>query len=137
MASGRLKSRKPPSQPHVAAREPIARSTNDQPPCFTFCYLAPDFRVSDCEHSDKGAFADRLQELGQLTWGQITQAPRQGMGTETIPQDRIIPAIPRHITPDIRLLSWRFGRGARIIGYRDEQVFHVVWIDPNHRAYPG
>ncbi len=58
------------------------------------------------------------------------------MGTETIARDSIIPAIPSYITDDIRLLSWRFGGGARMIGYREDQVFHLVWVDPNHGVYP-
>lgn len=59
------------------------------------------------------------------------------MGTETISRESINPAIPRHVTPDVRILSWRFGGGARIIGYREDQVFHIVWVDPNHNVYEG
>lgn len=137
MAKNKLKTRKPPSQPRVASREPLTRSTNDRAPYFSFYYLAQNFRISDCQQSDKSALAERLEELSQLTWGQIMQTPRTGMGTETISQESIAPAIPQHITPDVRILSWRFGRGARIIGYREDQVFHVVWVDPNHQAYSG
>ncbi len=72
-----------------------------------------------------------------MTWGQIMQASRTGMGTEPIPQNQILPPIPQHIPPDITLLSWRFGQGARMVGYREGEVFQVVWIDPNHRVYPG
>lgn len=72
-----------------------------------------------------------------MTWGQIIQAPSGGMGTEPIPQNQIIPPIPPHITPDITLLSWRFGQGARMVGYREGEAFHVVWVDPNHHVYSG
>lgn len=65
------------------------------------------------------------------------QARREGMGTETIAHGSIIPAVPQHIPPDVRLLSWRFGEGARIIGYREDEAFQVVWVDPNHRVYRG
>lgn len=139
MANGsrKVKPRNPPTQPRIAPRETPRASTNDLRPLFGFYYLAIGFRISDCQQSDKAALADRLEELSQLTWGQIIQAPRQGMGTETIARDSIVPAIPHHVTPDVRLLSWRFGGGARIIGYREDEVFHIVWVDPNHQVYSG
>ncbi len=139
MASGnkKAKARKPAAQPRFAPRETPRQSTNDLCPVFGFCYLASGFRISDCQQPAKAALADKLQELSQLTWSQIVQAPRTGMGTETIARDSVVPAIPPSVTPDVRLLSWRFGGGSRIIGYREDQVFHVVWVDPNHSVYAG
>ncbi len=64
-------------------------------------------------------------------------APRQGLGTETIPQLGINETIPEHITPDVRILSSRFGQRARLIGYRSDEVFHIIWIDPKHKVYQG
>lgn len=106
-------------------------------PHFSFCHLAPGFGVADCQQAQKAEFAQRLQELSGLTWGDINQAPRDGFGTEKIAQGSVRPAIPSHLSPDVNLLSFQFGGGSRIIGYRDHQVFHVVWIDPNHRVYTG
>jgi hypothetical protein len=121
----------------MAPRETPVGPTNQLRPYFSFHLLEAGFRVSDCQSHHKAEFAERLQELGQLTWLEILQAPRQGLGSEIISRNSIIPAIPPTITPDLRCLSFRFGQGARIIGFRDSQVFHVVWVDPNHRVYKG
>lgn len=133
----KVKPRRPPGQEHVKSRETRPGSTNDQPPHFSLCYLMDGFRVSDCQRDDKAAFAERLQELSAMTWGQIMLAPRVGLGTEVIDQASIKRPIPPRITPEVTLLSWRFGGGARVIGYREDRLFHLLWIDPNHDAYKG
>lgn len=137
MIKRRAKPRAPQGAPHVRAREPRGESTNRLHPLFSLRHLAAGFRVSDCQRSDKAAFADRLQELAQLTWTQIMLAPRQGIGTETIDHQSVREAIPTHVTPDRTLLAIRFGDKARIIGYREDEVLHIIWIDPEHRVYPG
>jgi hypothetical protein len=133
----KAKDRKPPQNGRAAARKPHAGSTNHLNPHFSFYQLEAGYCVSDCQADHKAALADRLQELSQLTWGEILQAPRKGFGTETIAADSIRPRVPQLITPDVRFLSMYFGKGARLVGYRDDQVFHVVWIDPHHKVYNG
>lgn len=93
--------------------------------------------MTDCQRDQKAQFAERLQELSELTWGEINQAPRDGLGTEKIAQYSLREAIPEHISPDVRILSFKFGRGARMIGYREERVFHVVWVDLEHDVFNG
>jgi hypothetical protein len=131
----KAKGRRLPSPPHIA--QPVAepRPTNHLKPHFSLYHLEDGFRVSDCQAVDKGEFAQRLQELSQLTWNQIVLAPRQGFGSETIALRSIKVAVPNHITDDRRLLAFRFGDAARIVGYREDQIFHIVWIDPNHNVY--
>ncbi|MDP9364975.1 MAG: hypothetical protein M3Q10_12250 [Chloroflexota bacterium] len=137
MPSGRkkVKPRTPPGQPHILARETPSGSTNNETPYFSFCHLQAGFRVTDCHQAQKAEFAQRLEELSRLTWNDINQAPRQGLGTETISRTSIRRPIPDHVTLDVRILSFYFGGGARMIGYRRDRVFHVLWIDPNHKVY--
>jgi hypothetical protein len=65
------------------------------------------------------------------------QAPREGLGTETLDRNSLDESPPDHVTPDVRLLALRFGRGARVIGYRDDEILHIIWIDPHHKVYRG
>lgn len=131
----RPQGRKATAPPKVV--QPVAepRPTNHLKPHFSFYHLQDGFRISDCQAVDKGEFAQRLQELSQLTWNQIVLSPRQGLGSEKIDRESIKVAIPEHLSRDKRILAFRFGGGARIVGYREDQIFHVVWIDPNHNVY--
>jgi hypothetical protein len=130
----RPRTRKSPGQARIAARETPRQSTNRLRPIFSLYNLAAGFSVSDCQPNHKAEFAQRLEELSRLTWGEIVQAPRRGLGSETFAQNTIRVPIPDFVTPDVTLLSWRFGGAARIIGYRDDQVLHIVWVDPATRS---
>jgi len=43
--------------------------------------------VTDCEREAQAAFALTLHRLSQLTWQEIRNAPRHGLGTEKIVRD--------------------------------------------------
>jgi hypothetical protein len=42
---------------------------------------------------------------------------------------------PDTLEKDITLSSIRVTQKFRIIGYRQEQYFYIVWFDRNHQAY--
>ena len=41
------------------------------------------------------------------------------------------------IEKDITLSSIRISKSFRLIGYRNEQYFYIVWFDRNHETYSG
>ena len=57
----------------------------------------------------------------------------KGFKFENIPE---IP-LPNNIEKDITLSSLRASEKFRIIGYRQEDYFYIVWFDRNHLAYKG
>lgn len=74
--------------------------------------------------------ADRLHELSQLTWQQITEASRKRQGSEIISRSAIgEDKIPAVITPDVNILAFRFCGNAPMVGFRVAETFHVVWLD--------
>lgn len=91
--------------------------------------------VVDCQLQARSEFAVRLQELASLTWGEIQQAPRTGLGHETIDQGNLKHPLPGHITPDQRILAFRFGSAGRFVGYRDDEKLRIFGIHPAHDAY--
>ena len=44
---------------------------------------------------------------------------------------------PNNIDNDIILSSLRVSDKFRLIGYRQEEYFYIVWFDRNHLAYKG
>lgn len=99
-------------------------------PKFGLEHLRRSHCLSNCTKDEKAALADRLHELSQLTWQQIAQAPRGGQGSEIISRDAIgEKQIPSVITEDTNILAFRFAGKAPMVGYRSEEVFHIVWLD--------
>lgn len=110
-------------------------SSDTQPPVFGLCYLDGDYCVSKCTKDEKAAFADKLRELSQLSWRELRQAPRDGLGYEKINRGGIHASIPPHITEEVSFIAFRFCGKAPMVGYRDESIFHIVWIDRAFRLY--
>ncbi len=100
-----------------------------QKPIFSLHYLRKDYCLSVCTKDEKAAFADTLHKLSQITWNQISSSSRHGLGYERIRRDAIRSSIPSHLKEDVNFIAFRFCGKAPMVGYRDENIFHVIWID--------
>ncbi|TAG95540.1 MAG: hypothetical protein EAZ09_07545 [Oscillatoriales cyanobacterium] len=110
-------------------------SPEQQYPIFSLRYMSKDFCILDCTKEEKAAFADTLYKLSQMTWSQINSSARHGSGYERIAQTSIKASIPRHITPDVNLIAFRFCAKAPMVGYRERATFFVIWLDRNFSLY--
>lgn len=114
---------------------PAPGSTNQEKPHFSLVHLQEDFSLRQCRQEEKAAFADTLDRLSKLTWGEIQSSPRYGLGHEAIARDAIKAPIPSVITQEVRILSFRCHGMAPMVGFRDGIVFHVVWLDRKFTLY--
>ena len=111
-------------------------STNHLHPIFNLEHLGGAYCLSKCTQEEKAAFADKIHLLSQLTWAQISHAPRHGLGYESIPRHQLnVSTFPPELTPDVKILSFRFHGLAPMIGYRDNRVFVVLILDRDYTAY--
>ena len=82
------------------------------------------------------AFAEKVKTLSQMSWLEITLAPRHGLGFEKIPRRQIRAGIPTHVTPDVEhFWAVRFHGRAPMVGYKDGETFFVLWFDENYTLY--
>jgi hypothetical protein len=82
---------------------------------------------------DKADFADRLHELSQLTWGQINDTSRKGLGYETLDDIKIVRS---KIPSDRTAIAFIYHDYHRMWGYRDlEGIFHITGFDYDGRQY--
>jgi len=105
------------------------------PPYFSLRYLQKEYCISKCSKDQKAAFADTILKLTQLSWSEINSCPRHGSGYERIKRNAIHPSIPKNITAEVNIISFRFFGKAPMVGYRDRATFYVVWLDPNFKVY--
>lgn len=103
------------------------------PPIFSFEFMSAGngYSVDCCNHEHRSALASRLFRLSQMTWMQIKQAPRHGLGTEKIARA----SIPQKATEDADLLAFRYNGMSPMIGYRDGRTFHVLFLDHTMDVY--
>ena len=71
-----------------------------------------------------------------MSWRDIKQAARHGLGFEKISRSQIKCGIPGFITEDQdHFLAFRFKGRAPMVDYRVRDVFYVLWVDPCFELY--
>jgi hypothetical protein len=119
----------------IKSREVNDISPEQQRPLFSLRFLEKDFCITCCEQQEKAAFADTLHRLSQLSWNQLKQAPRHGLGYEKIGRQHINAPIPAHIKEDVNFIAFRFYGNAPMVGFREMATFHIVWLDRQFKLY--
>ena len=116
------------------------RSTdNDKTPLFCMSLLCGAHCLTKCDKPAKAGLVTKFHGLGQLTWKEISDAPREGMGYEHIPWSDISVAVPDSVSEDERAYVFRFnggpGSNGRFFGVRRRRTLHIIAIDPKGKAY--
>ncbi len=73
--------------------------------------------------------------LSKMTWSEIQNAPRHGLGTEKLPRSALKAAIPQSVTEDVTFLALRYNGKAPMVGYRDGRTFYLLYLDHNFSLY--
>jgi len=85
--------------------------------------------------TEKAAFAEKLRRISQLTWAELRQEGRHGLGYEKIARSAIRPGIPIHVKDDVNFIAFRFDGLKAMIGYKEADIFHIIWLDRNFKVY--
>jgi hypothetical protein len=118
------------------ARKDDTEAPNDNlTPVFCFQHLQKKYCISKCQKNEKAALADRLKLIGQNTWGALRNAPRHGLGYEIIKRSKITASIPDVVTQDTKIIAFRFCALAPVVGFRNNRIFHVLWLDRAFTLY--
>lgn len=119
----------------VSPAHPAIESTQHRKPMFALTNLQKGYCLSDCELSEKAEFAETIWRLSQLTWSEIQRSGKHQSGCETIPQSAIRVGLPPCVTPEVKLLAFRFADKKAMVGYRKGELFHVLWLDRAFTLY--
>jgi hypothetical protein len=94
--------------------------------------------LEGCDKSEIEAFGKRLRALSTMTWQQVTQADRHGLGHEQITRGQILVPLDKLGEDVTFVLSFRYGHGHNpMLGHRDGATLHILWVSHGHEAYNG
>ncbi|WP_133140245.1 hypothetical protein [Legionella genomosp. 1] len=110
-------------------------SFNKLKPIFSLEHIQKNYCISNCTKDQKAAFADALRKRSQMTWNEITQAHRHGLGQEKIAQTAIKAPLPKDITPETNLIALRFDGKAAMVGRKEGRLFIIYWLDHDFSLY--
>lgn len=112
-----------------------AISTNAQKVVFSFEHFAENKHGLDCEISELKQLIKHLKTLSAMTWQEVQNSYRHGLGSETIPISEIKDSIPPCYSDKNNLLSFRYNGKKPLIGNRNNNVLEIIFIDPNFDLY--
>lgn len=129
--------KKPKSKQGALVKSIDPPNYDQKPPIFSLEKLQPgNHCFSQLDQINKAMFAEAIYRRKDMTWAQIKSADRHGLGTEKIPKDRITAATPRFITDDVdSYLVFRYHGMRPMVGYRQREVFYVLWFDSDFTLY--
>jgi len=107
------------------------------PPIFSLEKVVPSvycFSALNKEH--KLAFAESIFKRRTLTWRELKSLDKHGLGYEKIARGSIRTGIPATIATDLEnFLAFRYHTKSPMVGYRDKQVFYILWFDHDFSVY--
>lgn len=133
-AKDRIRGKKPKQGALIKSQDPP--DYNKSPPIFSLEKLQPgNYCLSCLDQEHKAAFADAIFRRKSLTWNEVLRAHKHGLGTEKIPRGQIS-APTDGVTEDVEdFLAFRYHGLNPMIGYRQRNVFYVLWFDHNFSLY--
>ena len=119
----------------VTSQEPV--NYDERPPGFSLEKVESGKQcLSGLDQTHKDMFSDASFRRKGLTWRDIKTCDRHGVGTEKISKSSIDAPIPRFITEDVSdFLVFRYNGLNPMVGYRQRDVFFVLWFDHDFTLY--
>lgn len=110
-------------------------NTSNLKPSFSLKYLQKKYSLENCTQEEKLSFLNALIKRSGMKWCEIEQAPRHGLGKENISRDALRVEPPSVVKPDTVLWAFRFYNKAPFVGFREGEIFHILWIDREFTLY--
>lgn len=77
----------------------------------------------------RAEFLAKWYKRSVLSWKELAQHPKHGLGSELIPATAIIPRIPRQFKDVEKFRVYRHKGNLPFAGWKDGEVLYVIWIE--------
>ncbi|KQB83569.1 hypothetical protein Cocul_01639 [Corynebacterium oculi] len=67
-----------------------------------------------------------------MTWMELSQHPRHGLGSESIPKKSIRPAVPEKFSDQDKFRVYRHLGNLPMAGVKMKNVYYVLWIEKEY-----
>lgn len=110
----------------------LKQSSDDENCIFRFSSCDENkYSLHDLKKAELKKLVKFIKKTEKMNWGTIRT--HKGLKYETI--SSLTP--PKYLSKDVTLKSMRVDEGYRVVGYKENEYFYIVWIDPNHKVYKG
>ena len=116
----------------IASREVPGASYQDEPPKFSLRYIQPDYCITKCEQDDQLQFIQSMIKRKDTPWKALITAPHEKLGCEII---RFLRVRTPKCAEDKSIISFRFSGKKAMVGFRERDVFYILWFDRDFSVY--
>lgn len=107
--------------------------SDQQHPNFSFRHVdTNNYLLQDWEKDEIKQLVKRLILLEQLTWHGVKT--HGGLRWKTLDTSSLRCAIPANIPEEQTIAEFRVSQRMRVMGYRQDRTFYLVWFDRNHEV---
>lgn len=107
----------------------LKKSTDDDKYCLLKFSMCDDkYPLYKLTKDELKAFINYAKKVEKITWKDIKV--NKSLNYETLPN---VPK-PSNVPKDVTLTSMRMSQKSRIIGFRQQEYYYIVWFDVNHRT---
>lgn len=112
-------------------------SSDDKNAYIALKYYDKNFECfSEWTADDLSCFSNFVDKINRLKWKEIKR--HNGLALKDIDDANGIPNndIKEKLSKDITFCELRVSQKARVVGFRENSVFFLCWLDRNHRICP-
>lgn len=137
MAKGKVKATNTKNATNIKV-EPPKVDYDKLPILFSFEKLVGDkYCYNNLIDEDKKQLLESIVKRRAMPWTEIKKTHKHGLGMEKINRGSIKGAIPKFITEDMdHFLAFRFSGKKPMVGYREKNIFYILWLDNDYTLYP-
>ncbi len=116
----------------IPARRDTSDSIQARHPSLSLRHVHSKFCVTGCDSRTQKSFLKKFKAITAMTWAQVQSASREGLGYERIAQ--LDDELPEAAGGE-KSMCFRLHGIGRMIGFRKDDVFYVVWFDEKGKKY--
>lgn len=116
-------------------KEPVIPdiSFQDLPPKFSLQYVQSKYCINRCTKDEKCDFVNAMYKRKDHSWKKLFIEPHDKLGLEIIKKGLKVTC--PECASGKELLSLRFSGKKPMVGFRERDVFYVLWFDRDFSVY--
>lgn len=107
-------------------------------PVFCFYHIATNkYSLDNCNRDERAACMNTMKILGQSLWQDIESNHIKSCHIiKNKDSIHVARPEPSPMSPELPIIAFEFGENKKMVGYRRDCVFHIIWFDRDFSLYP-
>lgn len=101
-------------------------------PTLSFRFLQKGWGTEELSEKQCQQLLIKWEKRCGMTWTELSQQPKHGLGSEFLPIGKIKPSVPRNFQDETKVRVYRHESNYPMAGFKVGSTFYIVWIEANY-----